>query len=83
MPPSEGDLVGLEAHARAAAVAEASTGQLGGDVGGLDGQTGGQTLDDDDEGFAVGFAGGQEAQHVATLPDACRAPGAPITVLTR
>jgi hypothetical protein len=31
----------------------------------------------------VGFAGGQEAQHVATLPDACEAPGAPITSMTR
>jgi hypothetical protein len=31
----------------------------------------------------VGLAGGQEAQHVATLPDACGTPGAPITVVTR
>jgi hypothetical protein len=31
----------------------------------------------------VGLACGQEAQHVATLPDARRAPGAPITFVTR
>jgi hypothetical protein len=77
------DLVGLEAHARAAPVAEAAPCQLVGDVGCLDGQAGGQALDDDDEGFPVGFAGGQEAQHVATLPDARTAIGGPITAVTR
>jgi hypothetical protein len=29
------------------------------------------------------FPGGQEAQHSATLPDACGTPGAPITWVTR
>ena len=79
----EGDLVRLEAHARAAPVAQAAPGQLGGDVGRLDGQPGGQAFDDHDQGFAMGLAGGQEAQHVATLPDACGTTGAPITRVTR
>ena len=73
------DLVGLEAHARATPVAEPAPGQFVGDVGGLDGQPGGQALDDDDEGSAVGLSGGQEAQHTATLPDDQRRPGAAVT----
>ena len=72
----EGDLVGLEAHARTPAVPEATPGQLLGDVGRLDGQTGGKPLDDDDEGASVGLTGGQEAQHTSTLPDAPRRSGA-------
>ena len=70
----QGDLVGLEAHARAAAVAEAAPGQLVGDVGGLDRQPGRQALDDHDQGAAVGLSGGQKAQHTATLPDGQRRP---------
>ena len=50
-----------------AAEAEAAAGQLGGDVVDGDRQAGGQPLDDDDEGRAVGFAGGQVAQHGANL----------------
>ena len=68
----QGDLVGLEAHAGAAPVAEPAPGQLLGDVGGLDGQAGRQSLDHDDQGPAVRFSGGQEAQHRSTLPDGLR-----------
>ena len=63
------DLVRLEAHARAAPVAEPAPGQLFADVGRLDRQAGGQSLDHDDEGLAMGFTRGQEAQHGSTLPD--------------
>ena len=68
----QGDLVGLEAHAGAPPVAQPASGQLVGDVGGLDRQAGGQALDDDDQGAAVRLAGSQKAQHVVTLLDRCR-----------
>ena len=71
-PADQRDLVRLEAHARAAAVAEPAAGELTGDVRRLDGQPGRQPLDDHDEGTAVGLAGGEEAQHVATLPEGRR-----------
>ena len=54
----QGDLVGLEAHARAPSVAEPSPGQLAGDVRFLDGQTRRQSLDDDDEGAPVRLTSG-------------------------
>ena len=73
-PAEQGDLVGLEAHARAAAEAEPAPGQLVGDVRRLDGQAGRQPLDDHDQGATVGFTGGQKAQHTATLPDGRRHP---------
>ena len=57
------DVVALEAHAGAAPVAEPAAGQLVGDLLDRDRQQGGETLDDDDEGLAVGLAGGQIAQH--------------------
>ncbi len=79
----ERDLVGLEAHARAAPVAEPAPGQFVGDVGRLDRQTGRQTFDDDDERTAVRLAGGQVAQHDATLPEGRTAPVALITFVTR
>ena len=58
------ELVLLEAHARAAAVAEAPPGELGGDVVDEDGQAGRQALDRDHQGRSVGLARRQEAQHV-------------------
>ena len=70
------DLVRLEAHPGTAPVAEPAAGQLVGDVGGLDGQPGGQALDDHDQGATMGLSGGQKAQHTATLPDGHRRPGA-------
>ena len=57
------DLVLLEAHARAAPVAEATSGQLGLHVLSGDGEPGGEALDDHDERLAVRLAGGQEAKH--------------------
>ena len=70
----QGDLVGLEAHAGAAPVAEPAPGQFLADVGRLDREAGGQPLDHDDEGLAMGFARGQEAQHESTLPDGPHTP---------
>ena len=65
----QGDLVGLEAHAGTAPVAEPASAQLIGDVGGLDRQAGRETFDGDDQGAAVRFAGGEIAQHALTLVD--------------
>ena len=59
----EGQLVGLEAHPRAAAVTQAPAGQLAGNILSPNGQPGGQAFDDDDEALAVGLAGGEEAKH--------------------
>ena len=61
----EGQLVDLEALARAAAVAEAPAGQLGLDVLDRHGEPGGQALDDDHEPLPVRFAGGEVAEHGA------------------
>ncbi len=74
-PTDDRDLVLLEAHARAAAVAEAPAGQLVADV--VDGhrQAGRQTLDDDDEGAAVGLAGGEVPEHALTIPAVLRRTG--------
>ena len=66
-PAEQLDLVGLEAHARSAPVPEPPPGELGCDVVDEDGETRGQTLDDDHQGRAVGFARGQEAQHDVPL----------------
>ena len=56
--PEQRDLVGLEAHPRATAIAEAPPGQLVADVRGFDGQTSREPLDDNREGAAVGLASG-------------------------
>jgi hypothetical protein len=61
-------VVTLEAHAGAAAVAEATAGQLVGDGLDRDGKQGRETLDDDDQGLAVGLPGGEVAQHTARVP---------------
>ncbi len=74
--PEKGDLVGLEAHARASAVPQAAPRQLVADVGGLDRQTGREPLHDHDERTTVGLSSGQKAQHTATLPDGPRRLGA-------
>ena len=66
----ERQLVLLEAHPGPAAEAEPAPGQLGLDLLDGDRQPGGQALDDDDEGPAVGLAGGQEAEHGPNLPGA-------------
>ena len=67
------DLVDLEPLPRSAAVTEAPTRQLALDVGRRDRKSSGQALDDHDEGFAVGFSGGQETQHALRLT--ARVPG--------
>ena len=65
-PAEELDLVGLEAHAGAAAVAEAAARQLVGDVVDEDRQAGGQALDGDHQRRSVGLARRQEPQHGAS-----------------
>jgi hypothetical protein len=57
------DLVGLEAHPRAATVTEAAPGEIVGDVGGRDLDTGGQPLEHADDGRAVRLTRGDPAQH--------------------
>ena len=56
------DAVALDLHARAAAVALHPAREIAVHRLGRDGQSGGQALDDGDEGLAVGFTGGGEAQ---------------------
>ncbi len=48
---------------RTAAVAQSTTGQLSPDVLDGDRESGGQALEHDHQGLAVGLPGGQEAQH--------------------
>ncbi len=56
-------LVGLELHPRPAAVAEAATGQLGGQLLGGDLDPGDHALQHGDQGRTVGLPGGDPAQH--------------------
>jgi hypothetical protein len=64
------DLVPLERHPRAAAVAEPAAGQLVGDVGGGRANAGGEPLEHCHQGRAVGLPGGEPTQHGSSLPDA-------------
>ena len=57
------DLVGLDLHAAAAAVALLSAPELAIDEVDVDGDTGGQAGDERDESFAVRFSGGFETNH--------------------
>ena len=59
----EGDLVLLEAHPRAPAVAQPAAGQLALHLLDRDRQPGRQPLDRHHEGAAVRLAGGEEAEH--------------------
>ena len=72
----QGQLVLFEALARAASVAEATPGHLGLDLLHRDLEPGRKTFDDDDEGLAVRFAGGEVAQHAREVTGSVRrAPG--------
>ncbi len=62
-PPEIGELVLLELHARAAAVAELAALEVGLDGGARDRDAGGQALHDGDEFGAVRFAGREHAEH--------------------
>ncbi len=53
-PGVDRELVLLEAHARTAAIAEATTAELGLDIVERDGNASRKALDDDDEGRTVG-----------------------------
>ena len=66
----DGELVLLEAHPGPPAVAQPAPGQLGLDLRGGDPQPCGQSLDGDEQGPSVGFAGGEEAEHAPNLPGA-------------
>ena len=67
------DVVALEAHAGAAAEAEAAAGELVADLLDGDGQARGQPLDHHREGGAVGLTGGQVTQHADDLTRRARA----------
>ena len=53
----QGQLVGLETHPRAAPETQASAGQFCGNIGGIDGQAGGDPFDDGHQGLAMGLPG--------------------------
>ncbi len=59
----QGELVGLEAHPGATPEAEAPPGQLARNVTGVDAKSGGQAFNGDDKALAVGFTGGEKAEH--------------------
>ena len=67
MPVSSCELVLLEAHPGATAEAQTAPGQLGLEVLLQDRQPGGQPLDHDDEGLAVGLTSGQVPEHPPTI----------------
>ena len=56
------DLVLFDLHPGAAAVAPHPAGEVVVDPGGVEGEAGGDAFDEGDESFAVGFAGGREAE---------------------
>jgi hypothetical protein len=64
----DGDVVLLEAHPGAAAVAQPPAGQLLLDVGHGHRQAGGQPLDDHHQPAAMGLTRGQEPKHGMTIP---------------
>ncbi len=84
-----GDLVALELHPGAAAVAEAAAGQLVGDVVGGDRQPGDHAFDHGHQSSAVGFTSSSPSQHESHLPTtgidkekrACGSVGLPIGVI--
>ena len=67
-PGQHGDLVTLELHPGAAAIAEATAGQLVGDVIGGDPQAGDHAFDHGHQRAAVGFTSSGPSQHVSHLP---------------
>jgi hypothetical protein len=67
-PGENGDLIGFELHTRATAVAESTTGKIRVEIGKSERQTRGHSLEDHDEGLAMGFTSGQVAQHPVNLP---------------
>ncbi len=62
-PTQQGDLVGLEPHTRAAAVAQSPPRQFAGYVGGLHRKAGREPLNRDHEAATVRLARGEIAQH--------------------
>lgn len=56
------DLVVFDFHPGAAAIALHPAGEVVVDPGGVEGKAGGDAFDEGNEGFAVGFAGGGEAE---------------------
>ncbi|CAB5078813.1 unannotated protein [freshwater metagenome] len=62
-PSEDGDLVGFELHTRSTTEAKSAAGQLVSDLLHSDGQTGRKAFENNDEGLAMGFTGGQITQH--------------------
>jgi hypothetical protein len=60
--------VGFELHPRAASESQAAASKLGTDVVDGYGQPGWKSLENHNEGFAMGLTGSQVAQHPANLP---------------
>lgn len=71
-PADQGDLVLLEALAGPPAVPEAAPPELTLEFVDRERHPGGEALDDDDESLAVGFSGGEVAQHRTNLPAGLR-----------
>ena len=69
----DGDFVGFELHARPTTEAKSASGQLISYLVDGDGQTSRKAFEDDNEGLAMGFTGGQITQHRFNLP-ACSTP---------
>ena len=67
-PAEQRDLVLLELHPRAAAVAEAAAGELGGDVGRGHRNTCRQSFEDGNQGGTMRFTCGEPAQHARHPP---------------
>src|SRR5450631_405515 len=72
----EFDLIALERHARAAAVAGTAASECVGDLGGRRAHASGQPLEDGDERGAMRLASGQPAQHGRESPMDRRADAA-------
>ncbi len=78
-----GDLVALELHPGAAAVAEPAAGQLVGDVVGRDLHSGDHAFDHGHQRAAVGFPGGDPAQHATIFPCGCLGAFRPLILRLR
>ena len=72
----DGDLIGLKLHSGTTTKAESATSQLISNLVDSDGQTRRKPLDNDDEGLAMGFTGGQITKHQANLPAVTALPRA-------
>ena len=82
-PGEHRDLVLLELHPRAAAVAQPAAGELAGDLVGRDLDPGDHALDHGHQRAAVGFTSGGPSQHASHLPTAHFSCGNPQAIHSR